>query len=1211
MRYPLMLLAFIITCYEAIAQNESAHWFLNGSRAVVSTSGISNGTPAVSTPAFQPKEVSTSVSDANGNLLFASDGNTIIDKNLNVMPALVGDTMAGANEILTVKIPGSDKYYVFYTIADNYLNISWTLYYAIVDLSLNNGLGDVTSFDNLIDTMVSQGFTMVRDSASEDAWLIVHKVGTAGFRSYKITSTGLDLNYVASSPGTVATVFDYKFRDLKTSPNGKMIGGYCYSRHDGPFAETFNFIEIFNFDYNTAQLTYKIRTIRSREYYFHNYSVEFSPDNRLFYTSRTARIWGLQAPTMGVSELYQYNLCYTDSLDFFKFSQRIGYEFRLWYTITWGRVQMGADKNLYMPFTGNVISSVQNPNRIGTSANYEFDTHQVSASNNGQVGTPSFNHKQLDKAVKNNIVYTGGCHPNPTSFKITNDTIASVHWNFGDPNSASNTSTIHAPQHVFSAPGFYTVKAEIFSSSGALIDTLSELVEIKDPGKRLLDGYPQDTTFCQGGGIKLKLNVVNGIFSWLVRNPSGILYRLETADSFQINYSGTVYVEMRQNDCNGCIMMDSIKVTVLDIPNVNLGIDKNLCEGDSLHLQVYGSANYLWSTGETGNSIWVHQGGIYWVEGEINNNGCKVRDSVTITSVPGVQFALPPDTTLCNNSTLLLDPGVPNASYTWQDGSNNTSYTVIQPGTYWVRIRNNNFCQKTDTIHVAYVNAQQVSLGNDTTLCVGDSLRLQVNAPGAQFLWSTGSVSNTITVRQPGTYWLRVDNGSCTVADTIEVSFFTPLAVQIGNDTSLCEKEKLVLHATTPNATYLWSDGSTADSLVVSAAGTYSVAVNQNGCVVANEITISYLPLPTINLGSDTAVCANTSLLLDAAHASIQHYLWQDGSTQSSKNITTGGSYWLKATGWNGCINTDTIVVTENPLPVFNLGTDTLLCEGTSLEYNFSLPGATYLWNTGSTSPALTLEQPGNYWLQVTQGGCSLRDSLVLVYKPMPLVSLGSDTSLCEGETLSLAAFNAGAQYQWSTGNATDRISVDRPGLYFVSVNLDGCEARDTIDVSYKLLPRFTLGADTLICNGQTILLDPRVNNAGYLWQDGSTSSSYLVSQAGIYSVQIQNECGATSDEVVITKGICQLHMPNAFTPNNDGLNDLFRVKYPQFIHVFKMQVFNRWGEVVFSTTDAGRGWDGSYKGKKQPIGNYLWMISLTDLDGNSSSYKGSVLLLY
>src|SRR6185503_4140945 len=132
-----------------------------------------------------------------------------------------------------------------------------------------------------------------------------------------------------------------------------------------------------------------------------------------------------------------------------------------------------------------------------------------------------------------------------------------------------------------------------------------------------------------------------------------------------------------------------------------------------------------------------------------------------------------------------------------------TTFTVTQPGTYWVRITSVNGCMRSDTIIVSYINAQQVNLGNDTTLCAGSSLLLQTSIANAQYLWSTGATGNQVTVNQSGSYWIHVDNGSCTVADTINVLFAPPPVLSLGNDSTLCPGTQLVLSPGIPNASYL------------------------------------------------------------------------------------------------------------------------------------------------------------------------------------------------------------------------------------------------------------------------------------------------------------------------------------------------------------------------------------------------------------------------
>jgi gliding motility-associated-like protein len=1205
----LLFIILLHFSYFSVAQKETSHWFLSGNHLKIDKSSITNATAA----SLNPSHSTTSVSDSAGNLLFASDGKTVIDRNLNPMPAVSSSPLSGNGKVLATRIPNSNRYYLFYSrpLSSNPNSLA-IIYYSIIDLSVNGGMGDVISMNQVIDTLASPAFTLAEGSTEDEAWLILHRHGTRDFLSYKITATGMAAAPVPSTAGTYSSLDNYIFHDLKTSPNGKMIAGLAYRNYTINFAYTRHFYEVYNWDPATGMLSYKIRSKWSGVYFHHFISLEFSPDNRLLYGGLMERIYGLQPCGYGAGSIMQFNLCYTDSTEFSRYAMRIGYAFN-WCNpgLSWGRLQLGADKKIHVPFTGFSLSAINNPNRIGSWANMDVNGYTQPNNNNGNVSSAGFYHLPLRKAVINNIVYEGNCFPNPISFRITNDTINNISWNFGDPASASNTSSQTKPQHVFSVPGIYTVKASLFSSSGNLIDTLSELIEIKDPAKRLLYGWPVDTSICAGRAFTIKLNVVNGIFVWKKRHPDGYLTQTgQVGDSIMLDSEGTYIVEMRQNDCNGCILTDSIRLHVNPIPPVNLGPNRNLCTGDSLKLSVSDpAAKYTWSTGDTTQSIWAKQGGTYWVEGEYNGNGCPVRDSITITAVPGVSFSLPNDTTLCNDQSLLLNPGISPANYQWQNGSSSPTLTVTSPGTYWVRVWNAN-CFRRDTIMVAYINAMQVNLGNDSTLCLGDSLRLQPNIPGGQFLWSDGSTNTHLMIKHSGSYWVRISNAVCSVTDTISVTFSTPPKVSLGNDTSLCINEKIVLRSPVTSATYQWSDLSIKDSLEVNTAGLYHLTVNQGGCTVKDSINIYYKSLPVVDLGANRGTCEGQSIVLYATDPSIQSLQWQDGTTQPNFTATTTGLYHVQVQGWNGCKSNDSVQLNFQPLPIFSIGPDTSICEGASLNYQFTLPSASYVWNNGQTTPNSTLTQPGIHWLQVTQSGCSRRDSITLSVNPLPSVQLGKDTSLCEGTSTVLNAFHPGANYVWNDGSSSASMQVKAPGLYWVKVTANACSRADSIQVLYKYGPQFKFGADTMLCNGQSFVLDPGLSSGNFLWQDGSTDRVFEVQQPGLYKLTVINECGSKSDEIQVTKGNCVLSMPDAFTPNNDGLNDIFRVKYPQFIKTFRMRIFNRWGQIIYETTDPLRGWDGRFQGALLPTANFIWIINLTDLNGNTSVSHGNVILI-
>jgi gliding motility-associated-like protein len=367
-------------------------------------------------------------------------------------------------------------------------------------------------------------------------------------------------------------------------------------------------------------------------------------------------------------------------------------------------------------------------------------------------------------------------------------------------------------------------------------------------------------------------------------------------------------------------------------------------------------------------------------------------------------------------------------------------------------------------------------------------------------------------------------------------------------------------------------------------------------------------PVLSVNLGNDTSLCAGDSLKL-RVNVPGDQYLWSTGDVQNNVTIKQSGRYWVRVTTGAKTVS-DTIQVTFKPLPVVDLGSDTILCEGKIIILKPAVTGADYLWQNGSRAESMTVAQSGDYWLQLTQNGCAASDTIKVSYRPMPLVDLGNDTAICQGSTLMLDAFQPNATYLWSNGDAADAINVQDQGVYWVAVTVDGCEATDSIQISYLILPRFPLGNDTTLCEDQTLILKPDAGNVSFLWQDGSTGSTFSVKQPGTYKVTLSNQCETVSDEIMVQRGLCELYMPNAFTPNHDGINDVFRVKYPAFIKTFYMQIFNRWGQLVYRSDNPYKGWDGIFNGTQQSAGNYVWTVLLTDVNGNSKRYKGTVLLI-
>lgn len=223
-----------------------------------------------------------------------------------------------------------------------------------------------------------------------------------------------------------------------------------------------------------------------------------------------------------------------------------------------------------------------------------------------------------------------------------------------------------------------------------------------------------------------------------------------------------------------------------------------------------------------------------------------------------------------------------------------------------------------------------------------------------------------------------------------------------------------------------------------------------------------------------------------------------------------------------------------------------------------------------------------------TSNGCdSTRILNLTVY---PLKSSVVDTAICYGT--SYEGYHVAGTYSKN----------------YTSAN--GCDSVHTIHLA--ILPDINRNpfADTILCTGDSIVLSPG-NFDSYLWQDGSAKSSFVVTRGGIYSVRVSNKCGAAIKEIRVNERICSIIFPNAFTPNNDNLNDVFRVLNAYHLTYYHCVIYNRWGQKIFESNDPHKGWDGVINGLPADLGTYAWVCDYRR-SGNAgiTHLKGVVTLL-
>ncbi len=247
-------------------------------------------------------------------------------------------------------------------------------------------------------------------------------------------------------------------------------------------------------------------------------------------------------------------------------------------------------------------------------------------------------------------------------------------------------------------------------------------------------------------------------------------------------------------------------------------------------------------------------------------------------------------------------------------------------------------------------------------------------------------------------------------------------------------------------------------------------------------------------------------------------------------------------------------------------------------------------------NPSHTFMEPGEFAVQLIVKSSCIVDTVSKVVTIMaPDETLKKDTAVCRGDSIVLEAIE-GADYLWQDGSTTRQYLVAEAGIYWVVIRSGLCTRVDSFSVAEKgVYPSVNFLNERIFCPNEALILDADNGlGATYLWQDGSTDTHYNVVTEGSYAVTVSNNCGVAIGESLLQYDLacCELSKPTAFSPNGDGVNEVFQVKSKNCaIAQWQLEVYNRWGQLVFQTTDATTAWEGQFKGGNCPIGTYAWLL--------------------
>jgi gliding motility-associated-like protein len=405
------------------------------------------------------------------------------------------------------------------------------------------------------------------------------------------------------------------------------------------------------------------------------------------------------------------------------------------------------------------------------------------------------------------------------------------------------------------------------------------------------------------------------------------------------------------------------------------------------------------------------------------------------------------------------------------------------------------------------------------------------------------------------------------------------------------------------NAVVNNNNGLADDEVVISvlvnnlAAGNYTLSISSNfggvadacGNVFQGSFDFNYNPVDlSIDAGEDVSICPGETYLLEAT-GNYQSIQWSGGPATASFLISNGGIFTVTASA-NGCSLSDEVEVEEIVLPNWDLGLDTNECSDSPLIYYTTEPVA---WENGEYGTSSHPDSEG-YWSAIyTYNGCTMEDSVWIEVHDPPVIDLGSDTILCQGQSLTLIT---PVPVHWNSSiNTSNTYNIQYEGTYTATFD-EVCFVEDLIGVVYHELPFIPWHEEQhTICIGDSLLFDASDYPAWhYEWWDGDTTSNRYIGESGEFYITLSNDCGNYTATFDIYDEDCEeyCYLPNAFSPNQDGINDAW---FGIFNHAesIELNIFNAWGELIYETTDMDFRWQGNKQGSEYYLPNGVYSYRL------------------
>jgi gliding motility-associated-like protein len=714
----------------------------------------------------------------------------------------------------------------------------------------------------------------------------------------------------------------------------------------------------------------------------------------------------------------------------------------------------------------------------------------------------------------------------------------------------------------------------------------------------------------------------------------------------------TCFIRVARNEgCTDWIGESNIvTITIYDVPTVDIAITGGAnptCNGGEVELTATSStaSSFEWSTGETTAIISVSETGVYIVTAS-DGNDCVATDSISIEVLPNpeVEIEVTGGNPFCEGDSTLLTANCATAvGYTWSTGSTETSIWVTEAGTYEVEVLDANGCTASTSIEVEVYELPEVEITIDgnNPLCAGDSAMLTaVSQEAASYEWSNGATTESIWVYAAGTYSVTVvDQGGCENTTSYEViEGLTPL-VEITGDTVACAGESIELTAQYAGGEgVVWSTGEATQTITVTESGEYCVTtVSVDGCEATVCIDITINPTPEVEVevtAGSNPLCPGNEVELTAVSQGAIGYEWSTSETTSSIVVETAGMYTVEITDVNGCTSSASIEVEEGLVPIIQIGGEQEFCTGDSVMLTAQYAGGQGVtWSTGETTQNIWVSEAGEYCVMTASAdGCEAQACIEVEEAAIPEVYAGPDINICEGDETMLTATGgtSGTVYTWyvdgeEVGSGPTILVSPGVGIteyQVVAVN-DNCSISDEDFIKVYVYEYPVAGferdpAGDVPFGSSVQFTDTTFGNVtDWMWDFGDGMTSMLQNpdhsyeDPGSYWVTlVASNNGCTDTAVAGLEVKIIIDIPNVFTPNNDGVNDVIWLQGTD-LDLITMTIFNRWGHSVYASEGRQFSWSGkTTAGVDCEPGTYYYVIEMKYKDGNVSEQTGFFTLI-